>query len=364
MATATFLAAAVPHHLLSLSCTSRANEDLPAVPHQLLLSQACRFRVPRDRAGRYVHRQLCVRADAPAAEVRARTRVHKLIDENGAVLVPGCYDALSATVVQKAGFSASFLSGYALSATLLGRPDFGFLMPPEMAMAARFICSAASKIPIIVDADTGGGNALNARRTVEDLISAGAAGCVLEDQVWPKRCGHMRGKQVIPVEEHASKIAAARDAIGNADFFLVARTDVRGILAKNGLEEAISRANLYIEAGADATFVEAPRDDDELKEIGKQTVGYRVCNMVEGGLTPLHNVEELQEMGFHIILYPLTTLYSTTRAMMDRIKSLKEKGTSRDDLDKVITFQEFNELMNLESWYALEAHHSPNKRFS
>ncbi|KAK1275931.1 hypothetical protein QJS04_geneDACA010104 [Acorus gramineus] len=227
------------------------------------------------------------------------TRIHRLIEEQGAVLMPGCYDALTASIVQRSGFPAAFISGYALSASLLGKPDFGLLTPPEMAETARFVCAAAPLIPIIADADTGGGNALNVQRTVQDLIAAGAAGCFLEDQAWPKKCGHMRGKQVIPAEEHAAKIASARDAIGNADFFLVARTDARATSAKTGLSDAISRANLYMEAGADACFVEAPRDGNELKEIGTQTRGYRVCNMIEGGVTPLHTPEELKAMGFH-----------------------------------------------------------------
>lgn len=291
----------------------------------------------------------------------SKTRFHKLIEENGVVLMPGCYDALSAVIIQNAGFDAGFISGYALSASLLGKPDFGFLTPPEMAMNARFICASASKIPIIADADTGGGNALNVQRTVKDLIAAGAAGCFLEDQVWPKKCGHMRGKQVIPAEEHAQKIAAARDAIGDEDFFLVARTDARATSAKNGLEEAIARANLYMEAGADASFVEAPRDDEELKEIGKRTKGYRVCNMLEGGITPLHTPEELKDMGFHLIVHPLTTLYATARALVDISKTLKEKGTTREDLGKLATFEEFNKLMSLESWFELESRYSPSK---
>ncbi|CAN0928538.1 Carboxyvinyl-carboxyphosphonate phosphorylmutase, chloroplastic [Linum grandiflorum] len=274
------------------------------------------------------------------------TRFHRLIEEKGIVLMPGCYDALSAAIVQKTGFSAGFVSGYALSASLLAKPDFGLLTPPEMAAAARLVCSAAPQIPIIADADTGGGNALNVQRTTKDLIAAGAAGCFLEDQAWPKRCGHMRGKQVIPAEEHAAKIASARDAIGDSDFFLVARTDARATSAKTGLSDAISRANLYMEA---------PRDDKELKEIGRRTKGYRVCNMLEGGVTPLHTPEELKEMGFHLIVHPLTSLYASARALIDVLKTLKEKGTTRDELDKMATFGEFNQLVNLESWFELES---------
>ncbi|KAA8546498.1 hypothetical protein F0562_002763 [Nyssa sinensis] len=289
---------------------------------------------------------------------RMQTRIHRLIEDQGIVLVPGCYDALSAAIVQQTGFSAGFISGYALSASLLGKPDFGLLTSPEMAETARSVCAAAPLIPIIADADTGGGNALNVQRTIKDLIAAGAAGCFLEDQAWPKKCGHMRGKQVIPVEDHAAKIASARDAIGDSDFFLVARTDARATSAKYGLSDAISRANIYMEAGADACFVEAPRDDDELREIGHQTNGYRVCNMLEGGVTPLHTPDELKAMGFHLVVHPLTSLYASARAMLDVLKTLKENGTTKDHLHKMATFEEFNQLVNLASWFELEARYS------
>ncbi|XP_016742025.1 carboxyvinyl-carboxyphosphonate phosphorylmutase, chloroplastic isoform X1 [Gossypium hirsutum] len=241
--------------------------------------------------------------------VRMQTRFHRLIEDQGIVLMPGCYDALSAAIVQQSGFTAGFISGYALSASLLGKPDFGLLTPPEMAATARTVCAAASMIPIIADADTGGGNALNVQRTVRDFIAAGAAGCFLEDQAWPKKCGHMRGKQ----------------------------------------------------AGADACFVEAPRNDDELKEIGRHTKGYRVCNMIEGGVTPLHTPEELRAMGFHLIVHPLTALYASARALVDVLKNLKENGTTRDHLHKMATFEEFNQLVKLDSWFELEALYSNQK---
>ncbi|MQM18362.1 hypothetical protein Taro_051350 [Colocasia esculenta] len=241
-----------------------------------------------------------------AAGVRGATRIQRLIEEEGIVLMPGCYDALSAAILQKTEFSAGFISGYALSASHLGKPDFGLLTPPEMAETARFVCAAAPRIPIIADADTGGGNALNVQRTIQDLIAAGAAGCFLEDQAWPKKCGHMRGKQ----------------------------------------------------AGADACFVEAPRSDDELKEIGRRTTGYRVCNMIEGGVTPLHTPEELKAMGFHLIVHPLTSLYASALAITSVLKTLKEAGSTRDQLSKLATFEEFNKLIDLESWFELEARYS------
>ncbi|KAF3781729.1 Phosphoenolpyruvate phosphomutase [Nymphaea thermarum] len=332
-------------------------------------------------------------SSSPDSSAERITRIQRIIDDEGVVLLPGCYDALSASIVQKTGFSAGFISGYSVSAARLGKPDIGLMTPPEMAAAARTICASAPDIPFIADADTGGGNSLNVQRTVQDLIAAGAAGCFLEvlftdlvfsvlkltsdshsdwltdcefllllqDQAWPKKCGHMRGKQVIPAEEHAAKIAAARDAIGDSDFFLIARTDARAISEKYGLSEAISRANLYMEAGADACFVDAPRSDNELREIARQTNGYRVVNMIEGGVTPLHTQEELKEMGFHIILHSTTTLYTAARALTNMLTKMKQSGSSKDHLDMLASFAEFNQLINLESYFAREAHYAEYK---
>ncbi len=283
------------------------------------------------------------------------TRIKKAIDREGVVLMPGCYDALSARILARLEFSAGFISGYSVSAGHLGQPDVGLLTTTEMADAARRICTAASPVPIIADADTGGGNPLNVQRTIRDLISAGAAGCFLEDQLWPKKCGHMSGKRVIPLEEHVEKIRAARDVIGEADFFLVGRTDARAAVS---LDDAIRRANAYVEAGADGSFVEAPRDESELVTIAKETRGPRVANMIEGGKTPLYTPEELRELGFELIVHPLTPLYAAARGMLDVLGELKQKGTTRDRLDKLATFQEFNELVDLQSIYDVEKKYS------
>lgn len=281
-----------------------------------------------------------------------RTRIHRLIEEHGTVLMPGVHDALSACVAQKVGFDAAFVSGFGVSASHLGKPDFGLLTTSEVAEVARRVCSAAPKVGFIVDADTGGGGPLNVQRVVKELIAAGAAGVFLEDQLWPKKCGHMRGKQVVPAVEHATKIAAAREAIGNADFFLVARTDARSV---NGLKDAIARANLYHEAGADGLFVEAPANTEELKQIAQEVKGLKIANMIEGGKTPLHSRKEFREMGFHLVKHPLTSVFCTAKALTDVMNILKEKGTTREDLKKLATFPEFSELMNLESWYELES---------
>lgn len=281
-----------------------------------------------------------------------QTRIHRLIEEHGTVVMPGVHDALSACVAQKVGFDAAFVSGFGVSASHLGKPDFGLLTTSEVAEVARRVCSAAPKLGFIVDADTGGGGPLNVQRVVKELIAAGAAGVFLEDQLWPKKCGHMRGKQVVPAVEHATKIAAAREAIGNADFFLVARTDARSV---NGLKDAIARANLYHEAGADGLFVEAPANTEELKQIAREVKGFKIANMIEGGKTPLHSRKEFKEMGFHLVKHPLTSVFCTAKALTDVMNILKEKGTTREDLKKLATFPEFSELMNLESWYELES---------
>lgn len=254
----------------------------------------------------------------------------------------------------QAGHKAAFLSGYAVSATLLGEPDIGLLTPPEMARKAGQICYSVPTIPIIADADTGGGNVLNVQRTVRQLIAAGCKGCFLEDQEWPKRAGHIRGNEVISMEEHAAKVYAARQAIGDSDFFLVARTDARGLSAKHGLDDSITRANLYMDAGADASFVAAPRSIEEMEEIVKRTKGYRCCNMLEGGLTPMRTPEQLKEIGMHIVVHPLAGLFAAAKATRKIYSSLKEVGTTLGHSDEMLTFEEFSDLIGFEEKMALE----------
>jgi 2-methylisocitrate lyase-like PEP mutase family enzyme len=219
----------------------------------------------------------------------AKSRVQTIVEQFGALTFPGVYDTLSAKLAQQAGFSLAFISGYSVAATAIGKPDMGFLTQTEMAERARHICASVD-IPIIVDADTGYGNPLNVYRTIDDLINAGAAGCFLEDQVWPKKCGHMRGKKVVDRQEYLDKISAAVDARGDRDFFIVARTDAEAVI---GLDEAIARVQAARQAGADASFVEAPGSLDQLKEIGKRAPGPIVANMIEGGLTPVLSRERV-----------------------------------------------------------------------
>lgn len=279
-----------------------------------------------------------------------QSRIHALLEKEHTLIFPGVYDALGAKLVERAGFPLTFISGYSVAATQLGLPDFGYLTQTEMVATAKRVCGSV-KIPIIIDADTGYGNALNVIRTVNELIDAGAAGFFLEDQVWPKRCGHMKGKRVIPVEEQVQKIRAAVDARRGRDFFIVARTDARQV---NGLEDAIRRCKRYKEAGADALFVEAPRSKEELTTIARDLPPPLVANMLEGGVTPLLTKDELDKVGFQLIVCPLTALYGAAKAMQDLFGLLKTAGTTRTALDRLLPFQQFHEIIDLDAYYKLD----------
>jgi methylisocitrate lyase len=265
--------------------------------------------------------------------------------------MPGVYDALSAKIAARAGFEVIFITGYSLSATLLGEPDFGVLTQTEVVAAAQRICSITDT-PVIVDADTGYGNAINVIRTVEELMRAGAAGMFLEDQVWPKRCGHMKGKQVISLDEQLKKLRAAVEARAGQDFFIVARTDARQAL---GLEEAIKRGIAFKEAGADAVFIEAPESKAEMAAIAKQVQGPLVANMLERGVTPLMEPKELKELGFELIVWPLAPLYSVAKSLTDVYSTLRRDGSTVGILDRLMPFDEFNSIVGLEEKYALDA---------
>jgi 2-methylisocitrate lyase-like PEP mutase family enzyme len=271
------------------------------------------------------------------------------------VLMPGVYDAITARIAARLGFDIVFISGYSVSAARLGEPDFGFLTESEMADAARSV-TRVSRVPVIVDADTGYGNAVNVMRTVRDFQDAGAAGVFLEDQVWPKKCGHFKGKQVIPTDEHSAKIGAAAEARGERDLFIVARTDARQPL---GVDEAIARCLEYKEAGADALFVEAPQSVEELEQIARELPPPLVANMIERGVTPHLSRAELKELGYQLIVCPLAALYAATKAATKVLTELKEKETTAALYDDLVTFDEFGELVELEKRYADESRYAP-----
>ena len=277
--------------------------------------------------------------------------IRDTLAQHNQLIMPGVYDALSAKIAARAGFEAVFITGYSLSATLLGEPDFGVLTQTEVVGAAQRICSVVDT-PVIVDADTGYGNAINVIRTVEDLLRAGAAGMFLEDQVWPKRCGHMKGKQVIPLDEQLKKLTAAIEAKAGRDFFIVARTDSRQAL---GLAQAVQRGIAFKEAGADAVFIEAPESKEEMREISRQVPGPLVANMLERGVTPLMGPKELKDLGFELIVWPLAPLYSVAKSLTDVYTTLRRDGSTLAILDRLMPFNEFNDIVGLDEKYALDA---------
>jgi methylisocitrate lyase len=276
--------------------------------------------------------------------------IRNALGHHGQLIMPGVYDALSAKIAARAGFEVVFITGYSLSATLLGEPDFGVLTQTEVVGATQRICSVIDT-PVIVDADTGYGNAINVIRTVEDLLRAGAAGMFLEDQIWPKRCGHMKGKQVIALDEQLKKLSAAVEAKAGRDFFIVARTDARQAL---GLPEAIKRGKAFKDAGADAVFIEAPETKQEMAEIARHVPGPLVANMLERGVTPLMAPKELKELGFDLIVWPLAPLYSAAKSLAEVYTTLRRDGSTIAILDRLMPFDEFNQIVGLEEKYALD----------
>lgn len=267
------------------------------------------------------------------------------------LVIPGVYDALGARIAEKAGFDAMFQTGYGTAASLLGMPDYGFVGASETVDNARRICGATAA-PVIVDADTGYGNALSAWKIVRDLQAAGASGIFLEDQKWPKRCGHMQGKDVISQEEYTEKLGAVVDAKKGKDFVIVARTDAR---ATNGLDDAIERARQNKKTGADAIFIEAPGSIDEMKRIGKEINAPLVANMIEGGVTPISPAQKLHDMGFNIVLYPLSVLFASAFATSKILAELKATGATARSKKNATSFDQFNEIVDLTKFKKMES---------
>ena len=266
------------------------------------------------------------------------------------LVIPGVFDAMGAKIADRIGFSAMFQTGYGTSATLFGMPDYGFIGATETVCNAGRICKVSS-VPVIVDADTGYGNALSVWRLVRELESVGASGIFLEDQRWPKRCGHMQGKEVTSQEEYTEKLGAALDARQNKDFVVVARTDAR---ATEGLDAAIERGLENKKTGADAIFVEAPRTIEEMERIGKAIDAPLVANMIEGGATPINSADRLYQMGFNIVLYPLSVLYANTFATMEILTELKMTGCTTESSKRTVSFDQFNDIVELDKFRGLE----------
>lgn len=266
------------------------------------------------------------------------------------LLMPGVWDPLSALLASAAGFEVAFLSGYAVAGAYLGRPDVGLLTQTEVADVARRVASAVPALSLVVDADTGYGNPVNTIRTVELWERAGAAGLFLEDQVWPKKCGHMAGKQVVERADWLAKVRAALEH--RTTLFVTARTDARAV---HGLDEALERARMARDLGADAMFVEAPQSIAEMEQIAGALDGcVLVANMVEAGRTPLLTPDELRQLGFRLVVSPVSGLFAATKAIADVYALLREHGTMRENLDRLIGFDDFTDLVGLPAVQALE----------
>lgn len=261
------------------------------------------------------------------------------------LVAPGAYDALTARLVEISGFEAVYLSGAGVSYSALGKPDLGLVSQTEMVERIRSAAGAVS-IPLIADGDTGFGGPLNVRRTVELYERAGAAAIQLEDQCFPKRCGHFEGKELIPAEEMVKKIKAALDARGSSRFLVIARTDARSV---SGLEEAFERGARYLEAGADVLFVESPQSKEELVQIAaafpRATL---MANMVEGGKTPLMSEGELEAMGYALVIFPNSLTRRFAKAGLELLSELKKKGTTRELMDRMMPFKELNQLLGID----------------
>ena len=284
--------------------------------------------------------------------MRPSTVLRRMLDEPEIIVLPGAYDALTARLAERVGFSAVFTTGFGFAATVLGVPDLGLLTMSETMDRVRHIVRAVD-IPLIADMDTGYGNALNVVRTVRECVSLEVAGIILEDQEWPKKCGHFEGKRVIPAEEQAAKLRAAVEARGDDDLVIIGRTDARQPL---GLEEAIRRGQLYREAGADVVFVEAPRSVDELREVARAIPDAPLfANMIEGGKTPLLSSAELQELGYKMVVYPLSALFSAAKAAEETYRALFEEKTTAARQEAMVSLGEFEEIIGVPDWKELEA---------
>lgn len=277
-------------------------------------------------------------------------QLRRVLEKPGILVLPGVYDALSARLAALVGFEAIFTSGFGLAASALGLPDMGLMTMTESLNGVRHIVRAVD-VPVVADMDTGYGNPLNVMRTVEECLSLGVAGIILEDQEWPKKCGHFPGKRVISLEEHVQKLKAAIEARGHQDLILIARTDAREPL---GLEEAIRRGLAYRDAGADVIFIEAPRSVEELTRIARSIPDtFLFANMIEGGKTPFLTAQELEQLGYKIVVYPLSALFSAAKAVLETFRILREQGTTLG-APTLLSFHEFEEVIGVARFRAFE----------
>jgi len=290
--------------------------------------------------------------------MKKTTILKQLLARKEILVAPGAHDALAAKIVEKAGFAAVYLTGYGQAASHLGGPDVGLMTMTEMVMRARNFAAAVG-IPVIADGDTGFGNASNVMRTVREYEAAGVAAIQLEDQVAPKKCGHMTGRQVIALDEMVGKIKAAVAARQDRDFVIIARTDARTTL---GIEEALRRGKAFAAAGADVLFIESPESVDEMKLITSSFDIPVLANMVEGGRTPLMTATELEALGYGLVIFPTASTYITAQAVTRVMQELKATGTTQGLVGDMIPFQQFNELVGLPSVRDIENLYLPPQK--
>ena len=277
-------------------------------------------------------------------------QLRQILEQPEILVLPGIYDCLGAKIAEQIGFPVIFTSGFGISASTLGLPDYGYLTATETLYTVGRIAQSVN-IPLVADLDTGYGNPLNVIRTVTDAVQAGVAGIILEDQEWPKKCGHFEGKRVISEIEQLEKLKAAVQAREDSGLVIIARTDARAPL---GLEAAIQRGHAYFAAGADIIFIEAPQSLEDLQTIAAEFDGIPLfANMIEGGKTPCLSSQQLQELGFKIVVYPLSGLFAATKAMINCLQKLKEQGSTNGFAD-LVSFQEFEEIIEVSKYRQLE----------
>ena len=280
--------------------------------------------------------------------------LRSLFLDKALLIIPGAYDALSAKLIQEAGFKAVYATGAGISNSQFGFADVGLTTQTEILAQAERIINAV-ELPVIVDVDTGYGNVLNLIRTVKEFEKAGAAALQIEDQTFPKKCGHFEGKELVAREEMINKIKAAVDTRQDQNLAIIARTDAR---ATWGIEEAIERAHAYVEAGADAIFVEAPETMDEVQRVAREISVPKLANMVEGGKTPLCSAKELEELGYQVALYANCVLRTSVKAIQKLLQHLIAHGSTIEILDEMITMKERNRITGLEEIYRFEKYYN------
>jgi carboxyvinyl-carboxyphosphonate phosphorylmutase len=287
------------------------------------------------------------------------TRLRELLAQPDLLVAPGAYDALSARLIAQAGFPAVYMTGFGTAASVLGQPDVGLLTMSEMVSRAAALAAVVGERPLIADADTGYGNPINVRRTVHEYERAGVAAIHIEDQVWPKKCGHMEGKQVIPLDEMVQKIRAAVDARQDPDFVIIARTDAKAVY---GLEDALHRGRAYREAGADVIFIEAPRSMEELRAIAQTFPDVPLLyNWAESGKTPLLSLEEIHALGFKLVIFPVSLLFAATQTLLSLLEVLKQGQTPTVFAERTISFSQFTDQVGLPNIQSLERRYGVNQ---